>query len=73
MAGQYTVSHAIASHCRKRTAFLLERINQGPTRPLEDLLANAYAQGVEDAVIVLMEKGVDINAAVQPTAPSADS
>jgi hypothetical protein len=40
---------------------------------LEDLLANAYAQGVEDAVIVLMEKGVDINAAVQPTAPSADS
>lgn len=42
---------------RRRTAFLLENVNDGPRRTLEDLLANAYAQGLEDAVHVLDRAG----------------
>lgn len=57
MADQYEVTLEQRNFMRRRTAFLLERINQGPERPLADLLANAYAQGLEDAMTTLDRAG----------------
>ena len=53
MADRYEITHQQRDLCRRRVAYLLEPLNDGPKRRLIDLLANAYAQGLDDAVQVM--------------------
>jgi len=57
MADQYELTREHVGLCRRRVAFLLERVNGRDERPLIDLLANAYAQGLDDAVTIMERRG----------------
>lgn len=57
MADTFTVTREQRSFLHRRTAFLLKPQNDGPNRSLADLLANAYHQGLEDAMQVLQDTG----------------
>lgn len=56
-ADRISITQEQHSFCRRRVAFLLREVEQPGERSLLDLLANAYHQGLEDAVATMDNRG----------------